>query len=164
MACLKKVDLSEFDFFVVFFYSFLQVPADVHKNAKTLFLLQKKSDVYSVEIYGTEALEKTDIGDEGETYKDLKGNKKKKKTEDLKKELDLVSVAKLPLHLAGQPLPTVWMKSGEGEWMPIYYHFNRRPAALKMLTQGRICFLTLLKCARKELCRINTYNERMILA
>lgn len=107
MACLKKVDLSEFDFFVVFFYSFLQVPADVHKNAKTLFLLQKKSDVYSVEIYGTEALEKTDIGDEGETYKDLKGNKKKKKTEDLKKELDLVSVAKLPLHLAGQPLPTV---------------------------------------------------------
>jgi len=47
------------------------------------------------------------MGDEEEKYKDLKGNKKKKTTEDLKKELELVSVAKLPLHLAGQPLPTV---------------------------------------------------------
>lgn len=89
------------------FYCFLQVSADIHNNAKTLFLLQKKSDVYSVEIYGTKDLGKTDTGDEGEKYKDLKGNKEKKKTEDLKKELDLVSVAKLPLHLAGQPLPTV---------------------------------------------------------
>lgn len=41
---------------------------------------------------------------EEEKYKDLKGNKKKKKTEDLKKELELVSVAELPTHLAGQPL------------------------------------------------------------
>lgn len=56
------------------------------------------------------------MGDEEEKYKDLKGNKKKKKTEDLKKELELVSVAKLPLHLAGQPLPTVWMKFSDGEW------------------------------------------------
>ncbi|KAM9255743.1 potassium-transporting ATPase alpha chain 2 [Cariama cristata] len=52
-------------------------------------MVKKKSDVYSVEIYGTKDLEKTEIGDEEEKYKDLKGNKKKKKTEDLKKELDL---------------------------------------------------------------------------
>lgn len=58
-----------------------------------MFLLQKKSDVYSVEIYGTKDIEKTDTGDKDEKYKDLKGNKKKKKTEELKKELDLVSVA-----------------------------------------------------------------------
>lgn len=93
--------------FVAFFYCFLQVPADVHSNAKTLFLLQKKSNVYSVEIYGTKDLEKPEIGDEEEKYKDLKGNNKKKKAEDLKKELDLVSAAKLPLQPAGQPLPTV---------------------------------------------------------
>lgn len=91
---------------MAFFYCFLQVPADVLSNAKTLFLLQKKSNVYSVEIYGTKDLEKTETGDEEEKYKDLKGNNKKKKAEDLKKELDLVSAAKLPLQPAGQPLPT----------------------------------------------------------
>uniref|UniRef100_A0A8C3HRL6 Sodium/potassium-transporting ATPase subunit alpha n=1 Tax=Chrysemys picta bellii TaxID=8478 RepID=A0A8C3HRL6_CHRPI len=52
----------------------------------------KRSDIYSVEIHGTQDLEKTDKEDEEEKYKDLKGNKKKsKKTDDLKKELDLVS-------------------------------------------------------------------------
>ncbi|XP_006116678.1 potassium-transporting ATPase alpha chain 2-like [Pelodiscus sinensis] len=51
---------------------------------------KKGSDIYSVEIHGIEDLEKTDKGDEEEKYKDLKGNKKKsKKTDDLKKELDL---------------------------------------------------------------------------
>lgn len=40
-------------------------------------------------------MEKADKGDE--KYKDLKGNKKKKNTEDLKKELDLVSGFRL-LH------------------------------------------------------------------
>lgn len=80
------------------FYCFLLVAAGAHNNAKTLFLLQKKSDVYSIEISGIKDLEKTETGDE-EKYKDLKGNKKKK-NEDLKKELDLVSVAKLQLHLA----------------------------------------------------------------
>ncbi|XP_061449555.1 potassium-transporting ATPase alpha chain 2 [Rhineura floridana] len=48
---------------------------------------KKKPDVYSVEINGTKDLEKVDKGEEN--YKDLKGNKKKKKAEDLKKELDL---------------------------------------------------------------------------
>lgn len=67
-----------------------------------------------MEIYGTRDLEKTDTGDEEEKYKDLKGKKTSKK-EDLKKELDLVSVAKLPLLLAGQPLPTDWTKSRERE-------------------------------------------------
>lgn len=81
------------------FYCFLLVAAGAHTNAKTLFLLQKKSDVYSVEIHGIKDLEKTETGDEEEKYKDLKGNKKKK-SEDLKKELDLVSVAKLLFHLA----------------------------------------------------------------
>lgn len=58
-----------------------------------LFWFQKRSDIYSVEIHGTKDLEKTDKGDEEEKYKDLKGNKKKsKKTDELKKELDLVSV------------------------------------------------------------------------
>lgn len=80
------------------FYCFLLVTAGAHSNAKTLFLLQKKSDIYSVEINGIKDLEKTETGDE-EKYKDLKGNKKKK-NEDLKKELDLVSVAKLQFHLA----------------------------------------------------------------
>uniref|UniRef100_A0A8C9FXS2 Sodium/potassium-transporting ATPase subunit alpha n=1 Tax=Pavo cristatus TaxID=9049 RepID=A0A8C9FXS2_PAVCR len=50
-------------------------------------LPQKKSDVYSVEINGLKDPEKTETGDE-EKYKDLKGNKKKK-NEELKKELDL---------------------------------------------------------------------------
>lgn len=66
-------------------------------------LLQKKSDVYSVEIYGTKDLHKTEIEDEEEKHKDLKGNKKKKKAEDLKKELDLVSVAELPLLIPWNP-------------------------------------------------------------
>ncbi|XP_026513695.1 potassium-transporting ATPase alpha chain 2 isoform X2 [Terrapene carolina triunguis] len=53
-------------------------------------MLKKRSDIYSVEIHGTQDLEKTDKEDEEEKYKDLKGNKKKsKKTDDLKKELDL---------------------------------------------------------------------------
>ncbi|XP_068850835.1 potassium-transporting ATPase alpha chain 2 [Aphelocoma coerulescens] len=52
-------------------------------------MVKKKSDVYSVEIYGTKDLHKREIEDEEEKYKDLKGNKKKKKAEDLKKELDL---------------------------------------------------------------------------
>nr|XP_056716912.1 potassium-transporting ATPase alpha chain 2 [Euleptes europaea] len=51
---------------------------------------KKKPDVYSVEINGTKDLEKEDIGNEKENYKDLKESMKKgKKTEDLKKELDL---------------------------------------------------------------------------
>ena len=60
-------------------------------KAKTFLLPQKKSDVYSVEINGLKALEKPETGDEVK-YKDLKGNKKKK-NEELKKELDLVSTA-----------------------------------------------------------------------
>uniref|UniRef100_A0A8D2MFH8 Sodium/potassium-transporting ATPase subunit alpha n=1 Tax=Zonotrichia albicollis TaxID=44394 RepID=A0A8D2MFH8_ZONAL len=68
----KKVELQNFDFFCG--------------------LLQRRSDVYSVEIYGTKDLQKTEIEDEEEKHKDQKGNKKKKKAEDLKKELDLVSV------------------------------------------------------------------------
>ncbi|OPJ68134.1 potassium-transporting ATPase alpha chain 2 [Patagioenas fasciata] len=52
-------------------------------------MVKKKSDVYSVEIYGTKDIEKTETGDTDKKYKDLKGNKKKKKTEELKKELDL---------------------------------------------------------------------------
>uniref|UniRef100_A0A8D2MMI0 Sodium/potassium-transporting ATPase subunit alpha n=1 Tax=Zonotrichia albicollis TaxID=44394 RepID=A0A8D2MMI0_ZONAL len=67
----KKVELQNFDFFCG--------------------LLQRRSDVYSVEIYGTKDLQKTEIEDEEEKHKDQKGNKKKKKAEDLKKELDLVS-------------------------------------------------------------------------
>lgn len=57
-----------------------------------LIAFQKKPDIYSVEIHGTKDLEKVDIGNEKENYKDLKGEKQKgKKSEDLKKELDLVS-------------------------------------------------------------------------
>uniref|UniRef100_A0A8C5J9B4 Sodium/potassium-transporting ATPase subunit alpha n=1 Tax=Junco hyemalis TaxID=40217 RepID=A0A8C5J9B4_JUNHY len=52
-------------------------------------MLKRRSDVYSVEIYGTKDLQKTEIEDEEEKHKDQKGNKKKKKAEDLKKELDL---------------------------------------------------------------------------
>ncbi|KAF7241233.1 Potassium-transporting ATPase alpha chain 2 [Varanus komodoensis] len=54
-----------------------------------LYFCLKKSDIYSVEISGTKDLEVTGKEDEKEKYKDLKGNKKKGKTEDLKKELDL---------------------------------------------------------------------------
>ncbi|XP_066495359.1 potassium-transporting ATPase alpha chain 2 [Tiliqua scincoides] len=49
---------------------------------------KKKSDIYSVEVHGTKDMEKVDEDDE--KYKGLKGNKKKgKKTEDLKKELEM---------------------------------------------------------------------------
>ncbi|XP_015278928.1 PREDICTED: potassium-transporting ATPase alpha chain 2 [Gekko japonicus] len=51
---------------------------------------KEKPDIYSVEIHGTKDLKKEDLGNEKENYKDLKGDKcKGKKTEDLKKELDL---------------------------------------------------------------------------
>jgi len=68
-------------------------------------------------------------------YKDLKGNKKKK-NEELKKELDLVSTANSTS--AGRTASTtVWMNAGEGEWgVPV----------LK-IQQGAISFLTPLKYA-----------------
>lgn len=61
----------------------------------TSFLTFQKTDIYSVEIHGTKDLEKIDLDDE--KYKDLKGKKKGekkkgKKAEDLKKELELVSI------------------------------------------------------------------------
>lgn len=89
----------------MWYFLLLQVPADAPNNAKTLLLLQKKSDIYSVEIYGTRDVEKTEFGEEAK-YKDLKGNKKQKKTEDLKKELELVSVAELLLQLTRQTAST----------------------------------------------------------
>lgn len=63
-------------------------------------------------------------------YKDLKGNKKKK-NEELKKELDLVSTANSTAST------TVWMNAGEGEWgVPVL-----------RIQQGAISFLTPLKYA-----------------
>lgn len=100
------------------YFLLLQVPADVHNNAKTLLLLQKKSDVYSVEIHGTKDLEKPETGDDKEKYKDLKGKKTSKK-DDLKKELDLVSVAKLPLLLAGSLYPQSEQSPVKGSKTPV---------------------------------------------